>query len=106
MKLQSSEYLLTRRMCLAHFVSAAALLSQQKPPGSSDSPNDWVCPMDPDVHAAQPGVCPRCGMKLVLHVPDRIEYPLEVTSSPAALRLGEDAALILRVLDPDSNRSV
>lgn len=93
-------------MCLAHLASAAALLSQQKPPGSSDSPNDWVCPMDPDVHAAQPGVCPRCGMKLVLHVPDRIEYPLEVTSSPAALRPGEDATLILRVLDPDSNRSV
>jgi hypothetical protein len=62
--------------------------------------------MDPDVHAAKPGVCPRCGMKLVLHVPDRIEYPLEVTSSPAALRPGEDATLILRVLDPNSSRSV
>ena len=62
--------------------------------------------MDPDVHAAKAGVCPRCGMKLVLHVPDRIEYPLEVTSSPAALRPGEAATLILRVLDPDNNRAV
>jgi hypothetical protein len=62
--------------------------------------------MDPDVHAAKPGVCPRCGMKLVLHVPDRIEFPLDVTSSPAVLRPGEDATLILRVLEPDSNRSV
>jgi hypothetical protein len=93
-------------MWLAHWATAAALLGQQKPPGSADSPNDWVCPMDPDVHAAQAGVCPRCGMKLVLHVPDRVEYPLEVTSSPAALRPGEAATLILRVLDPDSNRAV
>jgi hypothetical protein len=62
--------------------------------------------MDPDVHAAKSGVCPRCGMKLVLHVPDRVEYPIEVASSPAALRPGEAATLILRVLDPDSNRAV
>jgi hypothetical protein len=93
-------------MYLAYLAGAAALAGQQKPPGSPDSPNDWVCPMDPDVHASKPGVCPRCGMKLVLHVPDRVEYPLEVSSSPAALRPGEAATLTLRVLDPDSNRAV
>jgi len=85
-------------MWLAQLASAAALLGEP--------PDDWVCPMDPDVHAAKAGVCPRCGMKLVLHVPDRVEYPIEVKSSPAALRPGEAATLILRVLDPDSNRSV
>ena len=25
----------------------------------------WTCPMHPDVHAAEPGKCPICGMKLV-----------------------------------------
>jgi Heavy metal binding domain len=85
-------------MWLAQLASVAALLGQ--------APDDWVCPMDPDVHAAKAGVCPRCGMKLVLHVPDRVEYPIEVTSSPAALRPGEAATLILRVLDPDTNRAV
>jgi hypothetical protein len=105
MKLQSSELLLTRRTYLAYWAGAASLFGRQKP-GGSDSPNDWVCPMDPDVHASKPGTCPRCGMKLVLHVPDRIEYPLEVTTSPAALQPGEAATLTLRVLDPDTNRPV
>jgi len=91
-------------MCLAHLAAATALIGQQKPAGAPDSPNDWICPMDPDVHAAKAGLCPRCGMKLVLHVPDRVEYPLEVTSSPAALRPGEAATLILRVLDPGGHR--
>ncbi|HMJ63701.1 MAG TPA: heavy metal-binding domain-containing protein [Bryobacteraceae bacterium] len=93
-------------MWFAHLASAAALIGQQKRAGSPDSPNDWICPMDPDVHAAKAGLCPRCGMKLVLHVPDRIEYPLEVTLSPAALRPGEAATLTLRVLNPGSNRAV
>jgi hypothetical protein len=105
MKLQSSELLLTRRLLLAQWAAAAGLAGQQKPPGT-DSPNDWVCPMDPDVHASKAGKCPRCGMTLVLHVPDRVEYPLEVTTTPAALRPGETATLILRVLDPESNRAV
>lgn len=105
MKLQSSELLLTRRLLLAQWAAVASLFGQQKAPGSN-SPNDWVCPMDPDVHAAQAGKCPRCGMTLVLHVPDRVEYPLEVTTSPAALQPNETATLILRVLDPDTNRAV
>ena len=84
----------------------ATLLGRQKPPDSSESPKDWICPMDPDVHASQPGKCPRCGMTLVLHVPDRVEYPLEVATSPAALRPGETATLTLRVLDPATNRPV
>ncbi len=36
-------------------------------------PGDWVCPMHPDVHADKPGICPRCGMMLTLHVPERVE---------------------------------
>lgn len=61
-------------------------------------PQDWVCPMDPDYRSASPGVCPRCGMKLVLGIPPRIELPLELTHQPAILRPGENAILRLRVM--------
>jgi len=106
MKLQSSEFPLTRRLFLGHWMAAASLFAQQKPPGTSDSPDEWVCPMDPDVHASKAGKCPRCGMTLVLQVPDRVEYPLEVTSAPDALHPSETATLILRVLDPTTNQAV
>ena len=42
--------------------------------------------MDADVRSNKPGVCPRCGMTLVLKIPERIEYPLEVTWTPPAPR--------------------
>ena len=47
------------------------------------APQDYVCPMDKDVRSDKPGFCPRCGMKLVLGIPDEIEYPLELTVHPA-----------------------
>lgn len=69
-------------------------------------PGDWVCPMDPDYHSDKPGKCPRCGMTLVVHVPDRVEYPLEVSQSPALLRPGQRVTLTFRVIDPATNQTV
>jgi Heavy metal binding domain len=62
--------------------------------------------MDPDVRAAKPGKCPRCGMKLSLHVPERMEYTLDVQQSPKLLRPGAPVQLTLRVLDPGSSQPV
>jgi hypothetical protein len=42
-------------------------------------------------------------MKLVLDVPDRIEYPLEISHSPELLLPGKSATLTLRALDPLTN---
>jgi hypothetical protein len=39
-------------------------------------------------------------MTLVLHVPDRVEYPLILTVQPPAIQPGQDVTLILRVIDP------
>jgi hypothetical protein len=58
--------------------------------------------MHPDYRASSPGICPRCGMKLVLGIPDRTELPVELTSVPTALHAGENALLRLRVLEPAS----
>ena len=45
-------------------------------------------------------------MKLVLGVPDRIEYPLAASHSPALLRPGQPVTITLRVLDPKTGRPV
>lgn len=60
--------------------------------------------MEPDYRSATPGVCPRCGMKLVMGVPDRIEYPLDIQQSPEQLRPGTLATLTLRVFNPESGK--
>lgn len=62
--------------------------------------------MDRDVRSNQPGFCPRCGMKLVPGIPDEREYPVLLTSKPAALRPGEDIQLRFQVKDPTTNEPV
>ncbi len=67
---------------------------------------DYVCPMDPDVRSAVPGSCPRCGMKLVLGIPDPIEYPLDLSLNPRAPKAGDPADLIFQVKDPKTGAAV
>jgi len=69
-------------------------------------PQDYVCPMDPDIRSDQPGVCSRCGMKLVLGVPDQVEYPLELKTKPAVLRPGEKTHLTFRIENPKDGSTV
>jgi len=45
-------------------------------------------------------------MKFVLHVPDRVEYPLEMSQTPARLKPGDSVTLTFRVLDPLTGRPV
>jgi hypothetical protein len=71
-----------------------------------DADKDWVCPMDPEYRSEKPGVCPKCGMKLMLGVPDRVEYPLEVAHSPDMLRPGDPARLTLRAFRPGTQEIV
>jgi hypothetical protein len=69
-------------------------------------PQDYVCPMDKDVRSDKPGVCPRCGMKLVLGIQDEIEYPMELTVTPRTVRAGQDAQLQFRIHDPHNGKTV
>ncbi|MBV8068745.1 MAG: hypothetical protein JO270_02490 [Acidobacteriaceae bacterium] len=93
-----------RRACLA--LLAAACSFGQQVQDSSSAPKDWVCPMDPDYRSEKPGVCPRCGMKLVTRVPDRLEYPLEVSYRPECLHPGDPVTLRFRVLNPLTGQAV
>jgi len=68
--------------------------------------NIFVCPMDPDVRSNQPGVCKRCGMKLVSGIPDQVEYHMDLTTAPRALKVGAPAQLQFAVHDPYKDRQV
>jgi len=41
--------------------------------------------MDPEVRTNAPGRCPKCGMKLVAHLPEFREYPVRFTFTPATI---------------------
>lgn len=66
----------------------------------SDLP--FICPMDPDIRSAGPGSCSRCGMKLVLGLPDMAEYPMLLTTVPAGPEAGRPAELRFEVLHPQT----
>ena len=67
---------------------------------------DYVCPMDPDVRSATPGICPRCGMKLVLGIPDEARYPVALTMIPNPARAGATAKLQFAITDPHTGKPV
>jgi Heavy metal binding domain len=94
--------LLTRRACCQFLLATSTAFGQAKPTDAVPG-KDWRCPMDPDYRSDKPGFCPRCGMKLVLDVPDRIEFPLEISHTPELLLPGKTATLTLRVFNPLTN---
>src|SRR5258708_17128057 len=66
----------------------------------------FVCPMDPDVRSNQPGICDRCGMKLVSGIPEGAEYSMDLRLSPPAPKPMQPASLIFEVRDPWKDRQV
>lgn len=67
---------------------------------------DYVCPMDPEVRAALPGSCNRCGMKLVVGVADPLEYALDVELRPRAPRPNRPVELFFVVKEPNTGKRV
>jgi hypothetical protein len=86
-------------------IAGPACISQQTAT-QAEAPVEFVCPMHPDVHSAQPGTCPRCGMTLVANLPDRIEYPLSLSVAPAAPKPGKELQFTFTVRDPKSGKQV
>ena len=62
--------------------------------------------MDPDVRSVTPGICPRCGMRLVIQIPERVEYGVEVTHTPELLRPNMPAIFKFRIIDPQRDQAV
>src|SRR5579871_5309753 len=80
------------------------LLAQQAPPAAPDA--IYVCPMDPDVRGTKPGVCSRCGMKLVAGLPEPVEYHLDLDVTPRAPKVGQKASIAFAIHDPWKDRPV
>ena len=62
--------------------------------------------MDKDIRSLSPGNCSRCGMKLATGIPDPVEYHLNLTVTPRALKPGEPARLVFGIHDPWKNNAV
>lgn len=73
---------------------------------AADSDVEYICPMDKNVRSKTPGICPRCGMRLVAGLPDSHEYPVGITTKPKVLKAGEDIQLAFRIDDPDTHKPV
>lgn len=75
-------------------------------PETTPDPEDYVCPMDPDIRSSKPGVCPRCGMKLVLGIPEAVEFPVVIEFKPRIVRPGEKVEIAFHVTDPNTGKPV
>jgi Heavy metal binding domain len=89
---------------LSLMVLSVLLSGAQSPIGTA--PLDYVCPMDPDVRAALPGSCARCGMKLVVGIVDPIEYALDVKLQPPVPRVDQSVELIFAINKPNTRKPV
>ena len=96
-----------RLLCSAALLALTPLLGQTGLEGLELGPASldafpFVCPMDPDVRSETAGACSRCGMQLVLGLPVPVEYQVQLTTTPAAVRVGEPVQLSFEVIQPDS----
>ncbi len=67
---------------------------------------DFVCPMDPDVHSAVPGKCPRCGMQLQARILEAQAYRLSLAAQPANLPAKRSVELSFAISDPNTGTPV
>ena len=68
----------------------------------------FVCPFDRSIRSAAAGTCERRGrsVAMVPEVPEPLEFPLDLTSTPARLLPGQSAHLRFQVRDPWANNVV
>src|SRR5215471_11008544 len=85
---------------------AGRIFAQQPLPPTPTQDTVYICPMDPDVRGTKPGVCSRCGMKLVAGLPDPVEYHVDLSVSPHLLKVGEKARMTFAIHDPWKDRAV
>jgi len=77
---EGKTYLFCNSKCLAKFSADPDIYLNPVPTSASTaiSAGGYTCPMDPEVHQATPGACPKCGMALepvnAMPKPDVTEY--------------------------------
>jgi hypothetical protein len=78
----------------------AAALTDPAGSTSPSAPDDYICPMDRDVHSRVAGKCPRCGMALVSGYHEPLEYQLDMRLEPRRVEPGQDALVTFHLVDP------
>jgi len=96
----------TRRGLLALAALPALPQAGQDVEKSGEKPVEFLCPMDADVRQKGPGKCPRCGMRLEANLPDFLEYPVLLRSTPRAIRPGVETGLTFEVKHPKTGQRV
>ncbi len=87
--------------------SAPATIVEQTVTPSLDEVVAYVCPMHVDYTSAIEGVCPMCGMRLVVSTPyDIRDYRLTLTTTPTVVRAGAKARLQFRIFHPGSGEPI
>ena len=104
---------MTRRTAFQLLLAASTTFAQDAKiaptavlPEASPDPEDYVCPMDPDVRSSKPGICPRCGMKMVLGIPEAVEFPVRLELNPRIVRPGERVEITFHITDPKTGLPV
>ena len=90
---------LTRRQ----FALALPALAGQ---GRAEPPDQYVCPMHPEVRRPGPGKCPLCGMTLISKILEPVEYPVELAITPPGIPAGEPLTIDIRSFDPATGAQV
>ena len=68
---------------------------------------EYTCVMHPDVHRAQEGKCPKCGMVLVQRKPAfEGEYPLVLAVNPKPPKPGAPTRLRFKIFNPQTGEPV
>src|SRR5579871_3847977 len=102
------------RISRRHFLVAGAALPAFAQISGTTIPNpiapqgplDYYCPMDKDVRSDKPGKCPKCGMTLLLGIPDQTEYPLDVIITPEHFHAGEKVEIAFTIKNPKDDKTV
>jgi Heavy metal binding domain len=66
----------------------------------------YQCPMDPDVRSNKPGKCDRCHMELQSHIPEPLEFPMDLAVTPTPIRPNQKQTLTFTIHDPQNDKPV
>lgn len=93
----------TRRLFIA---TSCAALAQEPAEKTAEKPIEFLCPMDADIRQFKPGRCPRCGMNLVAGLPDPVEYPVQLSTTPRNPKPGDKVRLRFTIQHPKTGKPV
>lgn len=88
-------------------VGAAGASSTTQSKEAVQQTDSYTCSMHPEIRAAAPGKCPKCGMALVPVSPEIADYyDLKFESWPAAPKPNENVRLRFAVMNPKTGQQV